>query len=260
MDFTIKKYDALLDSLIRFGFDFKTYNTFCRQPANDGRKALVLRHDVDDRKENSLQFAQIQKDKGLSGTYYFRTLPQSYDESVILRIADLGHEIGYHYETMDECRGDVDRAYELFLKNLEKFRKIVPVSTICMHGSPMSKFDNRDIWKKYSYRELGLLAEPYFDLDFNAVFYLTDTGRRWDGSKVSVRDKAMGTNPCTNPSFLKRHYHATEDIIRDLNRDDFPVRAMLTFHPQRWTDNPLQWTKELLLQNLKNQVKKIIVK
>lgn len=260
MDFTIKKYDALLDSLIRFGFDFKTYSTFCLQPANDTRKALVLRHDVDDRKENSLQFAQIQKDKGVTGTYYFRTLPQSYDESVILKIADMGHEIGYHYETMDECRGDVDCAYELFVKNLEKFRKIVPVNTICMHGSPMSKFDNRDIWKKYNYRELGLLAEPYFDLDFNTVFYLTDTGRRWDGSRVSVRDKAMGTNPCTNPSFLKRHYHTTEDIISDLNRDDFPVRVMLTFHPQRWTDNPLKWTKELLLQNMKNQVKKIIVK
>ncbi len=61
-----------------------------------------------------------------------------------------------------------------------------------MHGSPLSKWDNRDLWKKYDYRDFGIIAEPYFDLDFDEVFYLTDTGRRWDGSSVSVRDKVSG--------------------------------------------------------------------
>ena len=45
------------------------------------------------------------------------------------------------------------------------------------------------MWKKYDYRELGIIAEPYFDLDFSKVLYLTDTGRRWDGEGVSIRDK-----------------------------------------------------------------------
>ncbi len=52
--------------------------------------------------------------------------------------------------------------------------------------------DNRDLWKRYDYRDFGIIAEPYFDLDFDEVFYLTDTGRRWDGHKVSVRDKVRG--------------------------------------------------------------------
>ena len=68
------------------------------------------------------------------------------------------------------------------------------VKTICMHGSPLSKWDNRDLWKKYDYRDFGIIAEPYFDVDFDEVFYLTDTGRRWDGDKVSVRDKVKGTD------------------------------------------------------------------
>ena len=41
--------------------------------------------------------------------------------------------------------------------------------------------------------DYGIIAEPYFDLDFDEVFYLTDTGRRWDGDDVSVRDKVEGT-------------------------------------------------------------------
>jgi hypothetical protein len=34
---------------------------------------------------------------------------------------------------------------------------------------------------------------------------------------------------------------------------------MITFHPQRWTNKPLPWLKELLVQNVKNVVKGIIV-
>jgi|ERR1035437_5345325 hypothetical protein len=55
-----------------------------------------------------------------------------------------------------------------------------------MHGSPLSKYDSKDLWKKYNYRDYKIIGEPYFDVDFNKVFYLTDTGRRWDGEKVSV--------------------------------------------------------------------------
>ncbi|MBW1833780.1 MAG: hypothetical protein JRI62_03015 [Deltaproteobacteria bacterium] len=50
--------------------------------------------------------------------------------------------------------------YELdicdFGRNLEKLRKFYPVKTICMHGSPLSKWDNLDLWKKYNYREFGI--------------------------------------------------------------------------------------------------------
>ena len=62
-----------------------------------------------------------------------------------------------------------------------------------MHDSPLSKYDNRLLWKYYNYRDYGIIGEPYFDIDFNDVFYLTDTGRRWDGEKVSVRDKVKRT-------------------------------------------------------------------
>jgi hypothetical protein len=35
---------------------------------------------------------------------------------------------------------------------------------------------------------------------------------------------------------------------------------MLTTHPQRWTNNKLQWGKELLLQNVKNVVKAAMIR
>jgi len=69
-------------------------------------------------------------------------------------------------------------AIESFERNLEKFRKIVPVKSICMHGSPMSKWDSRLLWKYYDYKDFGIDSEPYFDMSFEDKLYLTDTGRR----------------------------------------------------------------------------------
>ena len=36
---------------------------------------------------------------------------------------------------------------------------------------------------------LDMIGEPYCDVHFDEVFYLTDTGRRWDGWKALVRNK-----------------------------------------------------------------------
>ena len=106
-----------------------------------------------------------------------------------MEINSLGHEIGYHYETMDTSNGNVNLAIKQFKENLDKLRELVKVTTICMHGSPRSKYDNRDLWKRFNYKSYGIKGEPYFDLNFNNIYYLTDTGRRWDGFNVSVRDK-----------------------------------------------------------------------
>jgi len=239
---------------------------------------IILRHDVDARPQNSLAFARIQSEMGIKGTYYFRMIPQSYNEAIIKEMVSLGHEVGYHYETMDTCNGNADKAYDEFCRNLEKFRKLTPVQTISMHGSPMSSFDNREIWEKYDYKKLGIIAEPYFDINFNELFYITDTGRRWDGHLYNVRDKATKENPVTNPEFLKLRYHSTFDLINAIKSSNiessnpqqankltnqqansFPHQAMLNFHPQRWNDKPIPWLKELLWQNVKNQGKRLLL-
>ena len=109
-------------------------------------------------------------------------------------------------------------------------------------------FDNKEIWKKYDYKKLGIIGEPYFDVDFNEVFYATDTGRRWDGFKVSVRDKVQ--------SDFNHFYHETDEIIKAAENVELPDKIMFTFHPQRWHQNKYLWTKEFIMQNVKNSVKK----
>jgi hypothetical protein len=251
-DFTFDIYCQLLSTLQEFKYSFFRVNDFIVQ--KEVSKNIILRHDVDLLPLSSLKFAEIQNQRGVFGTYYFRIINKSFNDSIIRRIASMGHEIGYHYETMYSSKGNVDKAYDEFCQNLEIFRKIVPIETVCMHGSPLSKYDNRLIWNKYDYKKLGILTESSMDIDFNKVFYITDTGRMWDGVKLSIRDKPRHPLSTKWPS-----YHSTVNIVTGIKEGSFPNNVMMTFHPQRWTNNPMLWTKELLIQNLKNQVKKVLL-
>lgn len=254
MDFTLKKYSELLRALCGAGYTFLPFCEFVKNAKKE--KIICLRHDVDLKPVNSLRTARIEAEMGLRASYYFRAVPQSWDEPIIREIASLGHEIGYHYESLTTCGGDVDRAFEDFCGNLSKLRALAPVQTICMHGSPRSPYDSKDIWKKYDYRALGVEAEPYLDTDWSQTFYLTDTGRRWDGYKVSVRDKIPHWQDVWNENGLA--FHSTDDIILKVNA--LPHGIMITTHPQRWSGSFLPWHRELVLQNAKNLVKSILAR
>ena len=126
-----------------------------------------------------------------------------------------------------------------------------------MHGAPTSKYDGKDLWKKYDYRNYGVIGEPYFDIDFSEMFYLTDTGRMWDGYKVSVRDKI----PQYQDEWVKAGlvYHTTGDVINAINKSKLPPRLMITTHPQRWTNDPIHWAIEFVVQNIKNVIKRRLI-
>ena len=276
-DFTIQIYKKFINAILAKKYKIlPCKNFFLFENGNNHlitNNFITLRHDVDIRPLQSLAFAKIQFELGLHCTYYFRIVPSSFNEIIIKTISSLGHEIGYHYETMDLCKGDMDKAYTEFCKNLDRFRKIVPIETICMHGSPLSKFDNRAIWEKYDYKQLGIIGEPYFDLNFSKTCYLTDTGRRWDGGNYSVRDKpftkttlsyAIKKEVNTDAYSINKikpnlwpKYHRTSEIINSIENESFPKQAMITFHPQRWSDNNGRWATEFFSQNIKNIFKRI---
>lgn len=240
MDFTLENYSSLLGALKTYRFDH-----------------LTLRHDVDLLPANSLRTARLEADLGLHGIYYFRAVPESWDEEIIRQIAALGHEIGYHYESLTTCNGNIDSAYADFSKNLAALREIVPVKSICMHGSPRSPWDSKDIWKKYDYHALGIENEPYLDTDFSKTFYLTDTGRRWDGYKVSVRDKIPQYQDQWTAQGLT--FHTTDDVIQGIHEGRIPKSLMITVHPQRWNPFGPAWCKEFFAQNIKNIIKRILI-
>ena len=274
MDFTPETYKRLLEALKEKDYEFKTFGEFMDSP---GQRSVVLRHDVDKLPENALQTAAIEKEAGIKGTYYFRTVKGAWQPEIARKISQMGHETGYHYETIETAfrkisgrfplclkitsKGRyskeelIDAAYGEFRKNLKKMREHVPVTTAAMHGSPLSPFNNLLLWEKYDYRELGITGEPYMDVDYSKVLYLTDTGRRWNNTGLSIRDKV-------NHGYYKeliKTLRTTQHLIRAIKENRLPGLVIINIHPQRWTSNVLPWVRELIWQNTKNLVKKMIV-
>ena len=235
-----------------------TFEQYCaiRQGTGSSRTLpkhfVIMRHDVDKRPWNAVQIAEIEAQMGVKASYYFRIGKGSNNPECIKRIAQLGHEIGYHYEDLSLCKGNYEKAYEHFKQSLEYFRQFYPVRTCCMHGAPMSKYDSRALWEKYNYHDLQLIGEPYYDVDFNKVLYLTDTGRCWDGYWYSLRDKV----PEQQQRWINNgwSYHRTPEIMVAVEDSILPS-LLITTHPQRWTDKWGAWLKELFLQNFKNMIK-----
>jgi len=98
----------------------------------------------------------------------------------------------------------------------------------------------------------GIIGEPFLDLDYSKIFYITDTGRSWNNNKVSVRDKV--------DTPFKFAFDSTDAFIAALLRGELPDQIMFNTHPNRWNDNWLMWARELVMQNLKNVVKGVIAR
>ncbi len=250
MDFNLTLYSELLVAVkTHYPATTSFLSSFQAKP---GDRFAILRHDVDKNPLNALKIARMEHTMGMHGTYYFRIHPIVFKPEIIREIAAMGHEIGYHYEDFTKSHGNAEKAIESFKHNLEEFRKIYPVKTICMDGRPLSKYNNLDLWKQYDYRDYGIVGEPFLDLDFSKVLYLTDTGRGWNMVKYSVRDKV-------NENF---NYHniSTAQLISDIQNGILPGQIMLNIHPQRWHDRSLPWLTELVLQRIKNGLKWGLIK
>ena len=254
MDFTIEKYRELVLALKGAGYELMRYDEYCE--GKSAERMVVMRHDVDRSVERARRLAEVEKEMGVRTSYYFREKFVLNNGDDIKYIASLGHEVGYHYEDLVAEKGDVDKAYARCMCNIGILGKLVDVKTITMHGSPMSDIDAKRIWEKYDYREMGVIGEPQIDVDWGEMFYLTDTGRSWNG--VSRRDKVAEFKSVWEAKGWV--YEKTDDVIRALREGRFPKRVMMTTHPQRWVDGWGEWMWELVVQRVKNLVKWVVLK
>jgi hypothetical protein len=160
------------------------------------------------------------------------------------QIHEMGHEIGFHYEVLDKVKGDYKAAIILFKNELEQFP--YNIETICMHGNPLTPWDNRDLWSHYDFKQFGILGEAYLSLDFSNIEYFSDTGRTWN-NRYSIKDVTL-TGRINNDTFLGTR--ALMEYIRHVSR---PV--CIVTHPQRWNDSYKSWIYEFISQSIKNMGK-----
>ncbi len=230
IDFTLEAYRAYLEALNgRYAGPYR-FDVFLERPDRPDRFCLI-RHDVDRMAERAVRMARLEHEMGVASTYYFRVRRGRFPRTAVEAVAGLGHEVGYHYEDLSDARGDHGRALSSFRRNLAALRTVVPVRTVAMHGRPLSRHDNRDLWRPPDRRgllkrELGILGEVYLDVDYSGVAYLCDTGRTWHPNRGNLRDRVDGG--------VRTDVRDGRDLLRSLRGRRFP-RLVFQVHPERWT-------------------------
>lgn len=246
-DFTLPAYGRLCASLSGAGYaSLGMADYLGRPPAEQPLRCVLLRHDVESSAKKALAMGELERRHGLVATYFFRTKRGVFRPEAIRALVALGHEIGYHYETLGQCFGRLDAAVALFGRELQRLREHADVRVASMHGAPLSPWDNRDIWRRAHPRDFGLIGEVYLDLDYASVSYFSDTGRTWHPRRYNIRDHAPAP-----PGVV---VDTTEDVI-DLVRSRRLPRLCLLVHPDRWSATPFEWHLRALRDGLENRVK-----
>ena len=276
-DFTFEKYKELCKVIKKSGyvtFTMKDYFLENKKKNLEDIHFILMRHDVDNKVDHPfvLEMAKFESSIGINSTYYFRTVSNVFNENLIAEISKLGHEIGYHYEVLNESGGDFSKGIEIFKSNLEKMRRICPVETISQHGGSLgdltattfldllktgmtlafkkteiASYESKKIWEKYSFEDFGISGEAYLSLDFNKIIYFSDTGIKWDAFKNRVHD-SVNTSYYTSKGRLIR---TTDDLIEIVAKKKIKQMCILT-HPPNWRDPCFSWVKWHFLQQFRN--------
>lgn len=248
-DYTLSIYRDLINAFRTNGYRIVPVTEYLLNP---GTKDLILRHDVDRWPVQALNIANIDFQLGIRSTFYFRIKPSVFKPHIISEIHDMGHEIGYHYEDLVTDKGDLTAAFLSFQNNLNKMRSICPIRSICAHGSPLSKWDSKSIWKRNDYKALGIVGDTAFDVDYNRIFYITDNGRGWNKRSVSIRDKV----DTQYDVYIMNTHH----FIKMIETDVLPLVIMLNVHPDTFFNFGIRWIGNSLLIKVKNLIKWVIIK
>ena len=278
LDFSLTKYKELCEAISKSRYTPLTIEKYLLLKNKHKPKAFVIiRHDVDSQPEYALKMARLENKFGITSSYYFRYIKGLFRKDIMEEIAGLGHEIGYHYEVLDKARGDFERAIEIFEEEINEFRRIYDIMTIAPHGSPLmgslnassipgicgiikklirrenvfTQWDNRDLWKKYDFRDYGILGDAYLSIDFGNILYLSDTGRDWS-SKHKMKDLVRGSNF----EQIIRRIRNTDDIINLIRAGN--LNMCILAHPNQWKETFGEWLNWLLFQHIRNCGKTIL--
>ena len=172
--FSLAAYSALLDRMLEAGADLLPVTSMGKSECVP--KTVFLRHDIDFSLELCVPMAEVEASKGIKATYYILLNgPYSVDDKNgrrhLLRLVELGHEIGLHYD----LKNYPDQSNEQKLKlesEIEHLEHLIEqkIPTITMHEPHRTAGD--------PFKE-GPWIHPHNPILFNTVRYVSDSCRAW---------------------------------------------------------------------------------
>ena len=149
-----------------------------------GDRVLLLRHDIDAKVRRAARMAKLEHDLGVKATYFVRVHAELYNPfgfrtyPLLKRIADMGHEIGLHFENLDFSHITNEDPSFILRREIGVLETVlgVKIKGIAAHRG-FSGIDNNDFTREMDLSAFGLEYEAH-KITRDCLF-VSDSLRRW---------------------------------------------------------------------------------
>lgn len=256
-------------------FTYKKWSSFCQKLTNSGFRCvtadkidtalqgyIVLKHDVETDVKKAYRLAQIESAFDICGTYYVQAYLLESEENIGLlkQMQQMGHEISYHYDVMDSCKGDIDKALEEFESNKQKFEENgFLLKTLCQHGNPIVErigyTSNRDFFRsemiQKRYPELSDVMVNFKEKHGTDYVYFSDAGRKFKMIFDPINNDIVKSDDKNIP------YDSLDELFKKLDKD---CNYIISTHPHRWMNSAFKYVLTTTLFNAVKFVAKLAAK
>ena len=174
-NFTLKHYEDICNIILKNQYKVCFFNDNLDNLEN----VLILRHDVDQSLDQSIKIAKIENKYNIKSTFFiwlrspFYNIFEKKYSDIIYEIANLGHQIGLHFdESAYRIENEVDlNNYINKEANIIKGFFNIDIFAVSMHRPSKWILDNDIRFKKY----INTYSKKYFE-EFK---YFSDSRRQW---------------------------------------------------------------------------------
>ncbi|MEM6686250.1 MAG: hypothetical protein AAF617_10745 [Bacteroidota bacterium] len=198
---------------------------------------VIFKHDVETNVEKALKMATIEAEHGIKATYYVQGYLLEDNVAALQKIADLGHEVTYHYDVLDANKGDYTAARQEFVDYVNAFEKHgFKVNTICPHGNPVMIRNgwnsNKDFFRKKEIaEEFNTMLDVVVQLPtlLNGPYtYISDAGFQFQ----IIRN--VENNDIKNDGDI--HINSIQDFVKIIQENQ---KIIFSTHPHRWKQSKI---------------------
>lgn len=255
-------------------FVYSKWEDFCKKLSDAGMHSipakeinnlsnyLILKHDVETDVPKAYELAKIEQKYSHRGTYYVQAyLLDNRDNVGLLKdMQNMGHEISYHYDVMDSCNGDIDRAIAEFGENTKKFEDNgFNIVTLCQHGNPIVKrvgyTSNRDFFRnervRTLYPSLSDIMVNFKEMHKTEYTYFSDAGRKFK----MIYDPLY--NDIVNSDDKNIAYENLDEVFSEVIKGG---NIIISTHPHRWTKSATLYVIKTIIFKVVKYIAKLLIK
>lgn len=255
-------------------FTYKKWKSFCQtlqekgiisipacEVSSNTDNYIVLKHDVETDVSRAYEIAKTESSCGHRGSYYIQVylLEDKKNIELLKKMQQMGHEISYHYDVMDSCKGNIDAAIDEFEKNRRLFESNgFPIITVCQHGNPIIERkgynSNRDFFRnnrvRKIYPNIADIMVNFKEKNSTDYFYFSDAGHMFKLIYDPLNNDIINSDDKNIP------YADLEALLNGLSPSGGNI---ISIHPHRWTSSALLYIgKNSIFKTLKTTAKFLI--